>query len=203
MLSWSTFIEKGEQRVQRVYKSQAGFWCALFLYLSGGDFGYGCNQLVEPFSFIPAEIRFDYRGLFHEERLFEVPQFSESVDVIKRGFRFKYQFFNERPKDSFSIVSRVFQSVFTGNSNAVRGNLKIDKPSSETTKRAPDRAIEGKFGRIELNYGHVVLWALATGVISFLAGWGARNILTGDPPTLEKPYRIGGNTTPFHMTYIV
>src|SRR6266446_7386041 len=62
----------------------------------------------------------------------------------------------------------------------VSAGAEVSEPTDGDTKSAPESRVEPNLRRVKLNIGHLIIWGFTSGIISFLAGSKARNIIPNE-----------------------
>src|SRR6266852_5314142 len=70
--------------------------------------------------------------------------------------------------------------MFASYMETVSADAEVSEPTDGGTKSAPESRVEPNLRRVKLNIGHLIIWGFTSGIISFLAGSKARNIIPNE-----------------------
>ncbi len=70
--------------------------------------------------------------------------------------------------------------MFASYMETVSAGAEVSEPTDGGTKNAPESRVEPNLRRVKLNIGHLIIWGFTSGIISFLAGSKARNIIPNE-----------------------
>ena len=70
--------------------------------------------------------------------------------------------------------------MFASYMETVSADAEFSEPTDGGTKSAPESRVEPNLRRVKLNIGHLIIWGFTSGIISFLAGSKARNIIPNE-----------------------
>jgi len=169
------------------------------LYATGCHNGDCIHQTYELDHSIAPKIQFNLRGFSNQFKPFPVEPFSYRHENIVRGDHPAISLNVRRPstqkpqKFPPSILLSVIQSMFASYMETVSADAEFSEPTDGGTKSAPDSRIEPNLRCVKLNIGHLIIWGFTSGIISFLAGSKARNII----PNELKPRLIPRARDPY------